>query len=68
MDEGAADSCSPVMCEIDCLYGFQTDENGCEVCLCVEEPDCPLMTNCGLYCSNGYATDENGCDLCRCAA
>jgi len=31
--------CQPVLCELFCENGFATDENGCEICECVEEFD-----------------------------
>jgi hypothetical protein len=57
-------NCSPVMCELYCEHGFQTDENGCQICKCKPAPCLPVM--CGLYCEFGYQKDENGCDLCKC--
>jgi hypothetical protein len=32
--------CQPVLCALFCENGFATDENGCEICECVEEPTC----------------------------
>jgi hypothetical protein len=64
---GKADSnCMPVMCELYCEHGFETDENGCEVCKCKKAPEPCLPIFCGLYCEFGYEKDENGCDLCKC--
>ena len=28
------DSCPLMMCMIECEFGFQTDENGCDMCAC----------------------------------
>ena len=30
----AAGSCPPMMCMIECEFGFQTDEDGCDKCAC----------------------------------
>jgi hypothetical protein len=35
-----APDCQPVLCELFCENGFATDENGCEICSCKEEPTC----------------------------
>jgi hypothetical protein len=32
--------CQPVFCALFCENGFETDENGCEICSCKEEPTC----------------------------
>tara|TARA_B100000900_G_scaffold309635_1_gene268338 strand:- start:1018 stop:2496 length:1479 start_codon:yes stop_codon:yes gene_type:complete len=44
--------CSEVMCMMYCENGFQTDENGCNMCLCAEPVNqCPLPT---LECRNRF--------------
>ena len=32
-------ACAPVLCALFCENGFATDDNGCEICSCVEEFD-----------------------------
>ncbi|XP_038046743.1 multiple epidermal growth factor-like domains protein 6 [Patiria miniata] len=60
------EGCRPVLCRMYCRFGWDRDENGCEICKCKAPPsDCkPLL--CRLGCRNGYQTDENGCDICKC--
>jgi hypothetical protein len=37
------DECDEMMCEMHCDYGFETDENGCEICKCKEgEDECEM--------------------------
>jgi len=38
--------CQPVMCEIYCKYGFKVDENGCEICECIEIDCCETVDDC----------------------
>jgi hypothetical protein len=50
-------ACQPVLCDIDCPYGFKVDENGCEYCECKEGECSPP----------GLETPANdGCNLCVC--
>lgn len=58
--------CEPVTCEIACPNGFATDESGCEICACKEEPPQCEPVACNLYCENGFKTDESGCEICEC--
>lgn len=58
--------CGEVMCALYCEYGFQTNEQGCEICSCNEAPKCEPLA-CKLDCEHGLAQDENGCDICECA-
>jgi len=50
--------CSNVMCRMYCEYGFETDENGCEICQCKTAPVCPAGSSfqacggCQQDCSN----------------
>jgi len=49
--------CQPVTCEMFCPAGFQTDANGCEICVCNEpEPD-----SCIAHCDG---TSEDGSCYC----
>ncbi|WAS97735.1 hypothetical protein [Nannocystis punicea] len=36
----AASQCEPVLCKLLCPFGFATDDRGCEVCQCKQEPRC----------------------------
>jgi len=52
--------CSPVKCRMFCAYGFNRDENGCEICKCNDSPQpCPQL-NCANTCLNGYRKDSSG--------
>lgn len=55
--------CPQVMCELYCPYGFQKDENGCDVCKCNE----PTPTNsCKGQCGGPSADKSCYCDkLCE---
>ncbi|XP_038049719.1 uncharacterized protein LOC119723228 [Patiria miniata] len=55
-------ACKPVLCDMYCGNGFDTDENGCEICACKA---CKPLT-CRMACKNGFKKDENGCDICEC--
>lgn len=47
-----ASFCRPVLCMIACRFGFDVDENGCEICSCRKTPNTcvePIMGyNCGI--------------------
>jgi hypothetical protein len=46
--------CSPVLCEIACPYGFETNDDGCEICACHD----PTGDFCGgiaaIQCPQGF--------------
>ena len=52
-DDGADDGeqCGDVLCALFCEHGFKTDENGCEVCECNEQPCGGFL---GLPCDEGF--------------
>ncbi|CAH1772329.1 unnamed protein product [Owenia fusiformis] len=54
--------CAPVLCEMFCPNGFDTDVNGCEICKCRE---CEELL-CDSYCPHGHVKDKYGCDTCNC--
>lgn len=39
----AAAQCQPVLCKLLCPFGFDTDERGCEICQCKQEPRCACV-------------------------
>jgi hypothetical protein len=47
---------------LECQYGLQRDEFGCELCACNR---CPLIT-CGLFCPYGFRQNDAGCEICEC--
>ena len=59
--------CEPVLCQIACEYGFQTDEDGCEICACNEPPECRSNEDCeeGLICWPENNTCQPECQV-RC--
>ena len=54
--------CSPMKCSLDCPYGFERDQSGCEICSCNR---CPLYT-CRMFCMYGFKKNNDGCDVCEC--
>ncbi|CAH1797666.1 unnamed protein product [Owenia fusiformis] len=76
--------CDPVLCKMYCEFGFESDENGCETCMCKMNPCkaspvlCPdddrvagcegCLGNCTMSCHYGYKTDDNDCPICECRA
>ncbi|KAI8786846.1 hypothetical protein BgiBS90_011984 [Biomphalaria glabrata] len=59
-------TCSPIMCLINCPNGFETNENGCNICHCkAAKKECSPV-RCKKLCVNGFAKDKNGCEICRC--
>ncbi|XP_033127424.1 uncharacterized protein LOC117125133 [Anneissia japonica] len=67
-DGGSFSNFCPVyICEKICLYGFDVDEYGCEICECNTSPDviCPDI-NCRIYCEYGYQRGSDGCERCIC--
>jgi hypothetical protein len=63
---GTQNQCEPVTCELECDDGFKSDENGCEICECQEEPPTCDRVMCEVQCENGFKTDEDGCEICEC--
>ncbi len=63
----APTTCSPVLCEIYCPFGFKTNSAGCEICSCAERPSCNNEVVCALWCPYGFANGANGCPTCTCA-
>lgn len=57
------DTTSPVKCPSikgcnkKCEFGYQKDENNCNVCECEE---------CNKKCSRGFLTDQKGFSICKC--
>ncbi len=45
--------CGEVLCALWCEHGFETDENGCEICSCAEGPELPEPTECVVSGCNG---------------
>merc|ERR1719354_1319514 len=44
--------CPEVMCMMHCEFGYVQDENGCDMCECIEEPPmCPEVM-CMMYCES----------------
>ncbi|KAH0622558.1 hypothetical protein JD844_024962 [Phrynosoma platyrhinos] len=64
--------------EMDCIYDFRVDQNGCRVCQCKtifaklyvfftgEELCNDLMSGCSLDCAFGFQTDGHNCKICQC--
>jgi hypothetical protein len=57
------DSCEPVvcgevLCALYCPYGFEVDEDGCEICRCADEPGFCLRALCGPGTVCDEATDS----------
>lgn len=73
-------TCAPLneeLCAERCeLFFLRFDENGCEVCQCVEDPaefttpsleqECPALFECTLECPETLERDERGCEICMC--
>jgi hypothetical protein len=57
--------CPDVLCALYCEDGFETDQDGCEICQCREPQECPEVL-CALYCEDGFETDDDGCEICKC--
>ena len=53
------------LCGLYCPYGYETDENGCQLCQCKELITCPPV-RCEMYCEHGFKKDEFGCEICQC--
>ncbi|MFK7985516.1 MAG: hypothetical protein AB8I08_05755 [Sandaracinaceae bacterium] len=71
IDAGA--TCTPVTCELACMFGFVRDTDGCEICECAPEPDnsCTIPDDCGLAerpdccsCVEAYANSQIDADRC----
>ncbi|CAF0833091.1 unnamed protein product [Brachionus calyciflorus] len=62
--------CVEINCPIShCNYGRKKDENGCETCDCLLNPDQSVNECTPPYCHPcfyGSYTDENGCESCAC--
>ena len=54
--------CPPNECDLVCVNGFKTDDNGCEICDCIP---CPSII-CAAPCENGFKVGNNGCPSCEC--
>ncbi|CAH1246674.1 KCP [Branchiostoma lanceolatum] len=68
-DMTVTDTCEPLTCRMSCKYGYATDSQGCDICLCKKPvSECDKLDTCKMYCPYGYATDTEGCDICRCKA
>ena len=49
---------------LDCAFGTEVDEFGCDVC--AAPPECsPVL--CELFCPYGFESGDDGCAICRCA-
>ncbi|XP_071788249.1 uncharacterized protein [Asterias amurensis] len=58
-------ACEPVRCRMFCEHGFDTDNDGCEICKCKVPPGCDEIT-CRINCPYGLQRDDQGCEICRC--
>jgi len=57
------DKCLPLTCDLNCKYGVQRDESGCQICAC---NSCPPR-QCRMFCTYGFRKNpEDGCDICEC--
>jgi len=54
--------CEQTICDLNCKYGYQRDERGCEQCVC---NSCPL-TSCRMFCKYGFRRNQDGCEVCDC--
>ncbi|XP_064623797.1 cysteine-rich motor neuron 1 protein-like isoform X2 [Lineus longissimus] len=60
-------SCRPPLCDLKCPYGFRLDQDGNQVCNCVDPPPgCMTLKRCTKSCIYGYKRGKNGCLKCRC--
>ena len=62
--------CSSLSCSIEhCNFGRKKDQNDCEICECMKNPDsndqCKIPV-CSHPCFYGSFLDENGCESCLC--
>lgn len=53
--------CEPVTCDLYCEFGFKVDENGCEICVCNEEPNCPSECLSDADCGEGFICEQIYC-------
>ena len=60
--------CAPVLCDLYCEHGFDTDAAGCLVCSCAPPPPPPRCEPifCPIDCE--LALDDRGCEICECAS
>ncbi|XP_065667397.1 antistasin-like isoform X2 [Hydra vulgaris] len=59
--------CDKKQCRMFCKFGFQQDENGCDICKCAERPEKRCNNRqCKMLCPEGFQVDANGCEICRC--
>merc|ERR1719499_288833 len=51
-----------------CEHGNAVDENGCDICECLDVPVIPICPEvmCMMYCEHGNVVDEHGCEICEC--
>jgi hypothetical protein len=56
-----ASACDPVVCDLFCEFGFQTDEQGCEICACNEPP----APDCGCESDADCVKASPGCCSCN---
>ena len=49
-------------CDLDCVYGYQKDFNGCSTCACNR---CPFF-KCHKPCSHGFQVNNDKCLICKC--
>lgn len=60
------EECGEVLCALFCENGFQTDENGCEICECADEPE---LEPCHIGGCNGeLCVGPDGPDVSICIA
>lgn len=53
-------TCDPVLCRLDCEYGFRTDPSGCEICECNPPPD-ERLCNADSECAPAEYCDRTEC-------
>ncbi|UJR09837.1 hypothetical protein I4U23_014062 [Adineta vaga] len=56
------DKCPVLDCNLNCQYGLQRDEAGCQLCSCNR---CPLQ-QCRMFCMYGFRRSDDGCEICEC--
>jgi len=58
--------CRPLECLLYCEYGYKKDSQGCEICECNPEPECPRIPE-SCWCPDGTVCpegkDEQGCPI-----